>query len=69
MSESVVFVHLLSCLLFVFRELLEESSCDRPNGAVAAVPKLLRSIIDHNPNVFVSPSKPGVNSMFSRLVC
>ena len=47
-----------------FRELLDEASCERPNGAVSAVPKLLRSIIDHNPNVFQSPVKPKVVGMW-----
>lgn len=48
-----------------FREMLEESSCRVPNGAVSAVPKLLQSVIDHNPNAFGSPSKPKVIGMFN----
>ena len=47
-----------------FRELLEERSPERPNGVVPAVPKLLQSIIDHNPNVFISPVKPKVVSTY-----
>ena len=47
-----------------FRELLDESPHERPNGAVPAIPKLLRSIVDHNPNVFLSPSKPKVIGTF-----
>jgi len=48
-----------------FREMLEESSCRVPNGAVSAVPKLLQSVIDHNPNAFGSPSKPRVIGMYN----
>jgi len=45
--------------------MLDGSSCHIPNGAVPAVPKLLRSIISHNPNVFSSPPKPKVISTFN----
>jgi len=55
------------CVLTKFRELLEDHSYERPNGAVTAVPKLLR--IDRNPNVFVSPSKPRVIGISNRLLC
>lgn len=44
--------------------MLDESACERPNGGKTAVPKLLRSIMEHNPNVFISPSKPKVIGMF-----
>lgn len=44
--------------------MLEEPACRLPNGTVTAVPKLLRSIIDHNPNVFSSPPKPKLISTF-----
>jgi len=49
-----------------FRKLADEPSCSRPNGAVQPVPKLLRSIVNHNPNVFMSPTKPKCIGMFDR---
>lgn len=48
-----------------FRELLEETSCEKSNGAVQ---KKLRSIIDHNPNVFMSALTPKVVGMFNFVV-